>query len=77
MTLEQQRVVFQEFQQIENAYQNRFPGTGLGLTISQHLMELMGGTLSVESSPGSGSTFSGDIPIVPATLREKEHGTAS
>jgi signal transduction histidine kinase len=77
MTLEQQRVVFQEFQQIENVYQNRFPGTGLGLTISQHLMELMGGTLTVESTLGSGSTFSGDMPIVPETLREKEHGTTS
>ena len=69
--------MFQEFQQIENAYQNRFPGTGLGLTISQHLMELMGGTLTVESTFGSGSTFSGDVPIVPETLREKEHGTTS
>ena len=71
---EQQRVVFQEYQQIDNEYQDRYPGTGLGLTISRRLMELMGGTLTLESTLGCGSTFSGDVPIVPEALEEKECG---
>jgi signal transduction histidine kinase len=74
---EQQRVVFQAFQQLENGYQGRYPGTGLGLAISQRLMELMGGSLSLESTLGSGSTFSGDVPIVPAILQGKEQGITS
>jgi signal transduction histidine kinase len=74
---EHQRLVFQAFQQIENEYQERYPSTGLGLTISRRLMELMGGTLTMESTLGSGSTFFGDIPAVPETLRQKEHGTTS
>jgi signal transduction histidine kinase/PAS domain-containing protein len=74
---EQQQLIFQEFRQVENEHQDRYPGTGLGLTISRRLMELMGGSLSVESRAGSGSTFSGDIPIVPETLRQKEQGGES
>jgi len=67
--------IFQAFQQIEHEHQDRYPGTGLGLAISRRLMELMGGKLTVESTPGQGSTFTGDVPVVPAGLREKEHGS--
>ncbi len=74
---EQQHLLFQEFRQIENVYTRRHTGTGLGLAISQQLMQLMGGTLTVESTPGVGSTFYGEVPIVPKSLQEKEHNARS
>jgi len=74
---EQQHLLFQEFRQIENVYTRRHTGTGLGLAISQQLMQLMGGTLTVESTPGVGSTFYGEVPIVPNRLQEKEHDGTS
>ena len=58
-----QRDIFQAFRQVENIYTRRYGGAGLGLAISQRLMHLMGGQLSVESSPGHGSTFHCDLPI--------------
>jgi signal transduction histidine kinase len=69
---EQQHLLFQEFRQIENVYTRRHIGTGLGLAISRQLMQLMGGTLTMESTPGVGSTFYGELPIVPKELLEKE-----
>jgi signal transduction histidine kinase len=71
----QQRAIFEEFQQLINSQQGRAPGTGLGLPISRHLMELMGGTLTVESTPGVGSTFSGAVPIAQEPLQAKAQGT--
>jgi signal transduction histidine kinase len=70
----QQRAIFEEFRQLKNPQQSRAPGTGLGLPISRHLMELMGGTLTVESTPGVGSTFSGVVPIAQEPLLAKAQG---
>ena len=56
--------VFEEFVQIENPLQRRVKGTGLGLPLSKRLAELLGGSIAVKSSLGSGSTFSVTIPIV-------------
>jgi signal transduction histidine kinase/CheY-like chemotaxis protein len=55
--------VFDEFVQIENPLQRRVKGTGLGLPLSRRLAELLGGTISVQSTLGEGSSFSVMIPM--------------
>jgi PAS domain S-box-containing protein len=62
------RNIFDEFFQLRNPERDRNKGTGLGLTICKRLVDAMGGTLSVESSPGAGSTFTVTLPPAGALL---------
>ena len=55
--------LFSRFSQVDDQKNREFEGTGLGLTISRNLVELMGGTLSVESQPGVGSRFIVQLPL--------------
>lgn len=66
---DQQDRIFGEFQQVEDQANRQFEGTGLGLTITRRLIELMGGRVWVESEPGQGACFgfSLDLPIADAT----------
>lgn len=60
-----QRDIFDRFRQADEHIQFNYGGTGLGLSISKGLVELMGGTIWVESEPGRGSTFSFTLPLAP------------
>jgi len=57
MTVEQIKKIFDPFSQAESGTTRKYGGTGLGLPITKSIVELMGGRLSVESTPGLGSKF--------------------
>jgi signal transduction histidine kinase/ActR/RegA family two-component response regulator len=61
---EDQERIFEEFTQLDNPVQKRVRGTGLGLPLVRKLATLLGGHVSVESTPGVGSTFTATIPLV-------------
>jgi signal transduction histidine kinase len=55
--------IFEEFQQVDNTNTRKKGGTGLGLAIAKRIIEMHGGTLTVESAVGTGSTFRVILPV--------------
>jgi signal transduction histidine kinase len=68
--------IFEEYGQIENPLQKRVKGIGLGLPLTRKLAQLIGGSVSVESEPGVGSTFFAVIPRVFRRGGEHDAGSA-
>ncbi|HEX2647226.1 MAG TPA: ATP-binding protein, partial [Candidatus Dormibacteraeota bacterium] len=66
--------IFEEFQQIDNSNTRKVGGTGLGLAISKRMVEMQGGTISVESELGRGATFRVILPIRVANVVEELSG---
>ena len=70
-------ILFKPFSQVDATTSRQFGGTGLGLTISRQLIELMGGQFDVHSQPGHGSEFSFTIPLPLQSGSSSGHGRAS
>jgi signal transduction histidine kinase len=62
--------IFEEFQQVDDTSTRKKGGTGLGLAIAKRIMEMHGGTLTVQSKPGEGSTFRMILPVRAAQGKE-------
>ncbi len=58
-----QKIIFDPFTRAENSTVNREAGTGLGLAITKNVVDLMGGTITLDSAVGEGSTFTVELPL--------------
>ena len=69
--------IFEEFSQEERGARTQYKGTGLGMAITKRYVDLMGGTISVESRKGVGTTFTVELPMqITETVAEKKEHTA-
>ncbi len=69
---EHQKIIFEEFRQLDGTSAKRYNGTGLGLAICKRISEFLNGTLSVESEYGSGSKFIFKIPLKSVQIKDQK-----
>ena len=72
ITPENQQKLFASFTQLDNTPSRQHGGTGLGLNISQRIVQMMGGSITIDSTPGKGSTFRFILPITHSHARSAE-----
>jgi len=73
---EHQALIFEEFRRVDTPNGRRYGGAGLGLAITRRLIELMGGSISVSSTPGVGTTFACELPLAPPVVAARTVGMA-
>jgi PAS domain S-box-containing protein len=64
--------IFLEFEQLDSGVARKYSGTGLGLPVTQRIVERMGGSITVQSQVGVGSTFTVQLPLVPSKVSPGE-----
>lgn len=69
MTIEQQKQIFEAYTQADKSIARRFGGTGLGMTITKEIIELMGGSINLRSESGTGTVFALSLPIDSETAK--------
>ncbi|MEP3891610.1 MAG: ATP-binding protein [Hellea sp.] len=75
MTLEQQKQIFEAYTQADKSIARRFGGTGLGMTITKEIIELMGGTISLRSESGKGTVFALTLPLDNMKAKSPKQGS--
>ena len=70
ISLENQQLIFRQFEQADNSDNARKQGTGLGLAISRRIVRMMDSDIKLESEPGKGSTFSFNVKLQPVSCEK-------
>ena len=74
---DKQETIFHKFVQADSSINRKYGGTGLGLAITKTLVEIMGGTIAIESSPAEGAVFTVKLPVMTGDLEKPPYHPAA